>query len=209
MMRRIGFPLVGALLLVASTAQAQEAAPPPATMGVTGNPFGAKGQIVLSDVPPLTIPVFSNAVVGFGSPGSPSGTIGYLNFGGSGEFVLGLEPALDYFAMDHISVGGGLGFTFVSSSGSSVTAINVIPRAGYQIPATQAVSVWPRLGLDLSVVSAGGSSNTNFGVAIDAPVLYHVSDHFFFGGAPTLTVGLTGDNKLTAFTIDFILGGWL
>ena len=52
-------------------------------------------------------------------------------------------------------------------------------------------------------------SHTNLTLNLSAPFLVHPVDHYFLGLSPNLDVDLTGDTRTTAFSISFIVGGWI
>lgn len=134
-----------------------------------------------------------------------------------------IKPAADYFVIDNLSVGGFLRLGFANDAGVGLndgynTAFGIGARVGYNIPVAQNFSIWPRAGLgvntgSVNVAGANGTdvsvSQTNLTLNLSVPFLVHPVDHYFLGLAPALDVGLTGDIKNTAFTINFVVGGWI
>ena len=101
----------------------------------------------------------------------------------------------------------------------STTAILVGVRIGYNLPLTDGISLWPRLGLEYMRVSfdtPGGGSSSGYVVPLNifVPVLWHPAQHFFVGGGPVVTTDLiskaSGQNtaKETQIGIEGVLGGY-
>jgi hypothetical protein len=135
-----------------------------------------------------------------------------------------VKPAADYFVIDNLSVGGYVRLGFANDAGANSglndggnTTFGIGARVGYNIPVMQNFSIWPRAGLGVNTASrsttvAGvdvSASQTNLTLNLSVPFLVHPVDHYFLGLAPALDVDLTGDVKSTAFTINFVVGGWV
>jgi hypothetical protein len=179
-------------LLVSSIALAQA----PAALGSRPSHFSDKGGLALSNE-------FQT-------------NIGYLNFGGSGAFTLQLRPSADYFIVDKLSVGGLIGFTLLSGGGSTGKNFEINPRVGFAAPIAEGLSFWPKFGVQLTTgdiafgpLVAAGLSQTTFGITIDAPVLWHPSEHFFLGAGPKIVAQFVGDAKTTSAVVAVTVGGWL
>ena len=134
---------------------------------------------------------------------------------------MGLAPSLDYFVAPNVSLGGTLGFANGSSgsgaTSSDVTSITVGARAGFNLALTNMLSLWPRLGLSYnhfsSTVGGSSTSSTAYDVilAIQAPLLWHPTSHFFIGAGPMLlTEVAVSDNspKTTQLGVDALIGGY-
>ncbi|HEX4449105.1 MAG TPA: hypothetical protein VH044_20340 [Polyangiaceae bacterium] len=118
-----------------------------------------------------------------------------------------LEPSLDYFVIDRLSLGIG-GWVSAEhgmtgdASGIEVpenwTRWGIEPRIGVDIPFGTALSWYPRLGFTFGGGSdtAGTDANKGPGVVteryllfatrVTAPLLVHPTPHFFVGGGPFL-----------------------
>ncbi|HEY6464046.1 MAG TPA: hypothetical protein VIY73_27945, partial [Polyangiaceae bacterium] len=146
-------------------------------------------------------------------------------------------PALDYFVIPNLSIGGFVLFTHSqenpgSTTGtpapgsSSVNAYGIGARVGYDIAITDGFSWWPKLGLlyqGTSTSPAGGGnglSTSAFDIQIFAPFLLHPVKHFFFGIGPFVQTDLTSSYsfagtsvpnppKTTEYGLMFDLGGWM
>jgi hypothetical protein len=148
--------------------------------------------------------------------------VGYSesNGGQSGSDVL-IQPALDYFVIDHLSVGGLVKFELQSGGNDQATSFGVGPRVGYNIPIVDVLSFWPDLFLRFDTTSRNNNngSDTAFTMGVFGPVLFHPVPHFFLGLGPILSTevthtfsnnGRSGDApKLTEYGVMSTIGGWL
>lgn len=160
--------------------------------------FGAKRQLAISSDAGLSI-----------SSTSMSGVDGSTT-------TLLLRPAIDYFVIDNLSVGGFLGLEYTSTDGGSSTSFAIGPRVGYNIPFSERFSVWPKAGFSFSSTSVDidgidGPSRTNTALALNlfVPVMFHPVEHFFLGFGPALDTDLSGDAKVTTIAGRLTLGGWM
>jgi hypothetical protein len=116
-----------------------------------------------------------------------------------------LRPALDYFVIDHLSLGGAVEFDVVAPQHDrSRTNFSIVPDVGYALGLTDTWSFWLIGSLPLSFPNPGNAS-----VAVDvfAAFLVHPADHFFFGIGPTFTQVITA-NPSTTIGGRFIIGGF-
>lgn len=138
-----------------------------------------------------------------------------------------LRPAVDYFIIDNVSLGGFLGFDYTNQAGDSghTTAFSIGPRFGYNIPFAEILSVWPKVGLSYAhtsitqkttdvvngapVVSDTSQSADSLALNLFVPVMVHPVEHFFIGFGPAFDLDLTGDNKATTIAGRLTIGGWL
>jgi hypothetical protein len=208
-------PALAAVTLMALPAAAQdrnseESAGPALPVVRANSPsgvFGSEGQIAISSDAGLSI---SNTSIS-GVDGSTTSLV--------------LRPAVDYFVIDYLSIGGFLGVQYDSTSGGSTTAISIGPRVGYNIPLSERFSIWPKIGFSFASTSQstddttvpGGAvtiegddeTNTNLQLNLFAPVMFHPVQHFFLGFGPAFDLDLTGDNKATTIAARLTLGGWM
>lgn len=134
-----------------------------------------------------------------------------------------VRPAIDYFLIDNLSLGGFLGLDYTKTPGGSSTAFSIGPRVGYNLPFSERFSVWPKVGFSFSSTSVdqegveiGGvttddTSETNTALALNlfVPLMFHPVDHFFLGFGPALDTDLSGDAKATTIAGRLTIGGWL
>jgi hypothetical protein len=140
--------------------------------------------------------------------------------GSTTTFVM--RPAVDYFVIDHLSLGAFTGIEYSSSPGGSTTTYGIGPRVGYDIPLSDRFSLWPKAGLSfnsstikLDAVTVGGfttpkSSDSNTALALNlyVPLMFH-SHHYFAGFGPSLDTDLSGSPKTTTIAARLVIGGWL
>jgi hypothetical protein len=194
----LALSLFTAALLAPATARAQDASndaapfagPPPsspsyAPMARTTANFGAATQWVIS--------------VESANAGS---TALYLHSG----WEINIHPALDYFLVTNLSVGGTVGFRY--NSGGD-TSFDIGARVGYVLPITGPIGFWPTAGVYTNYDHTGNhTSSTNATLGIFAPFLWHPVPHFVLGLGPTFNLGLSSGNG-QEYGLDFIIGGWL
>jgi hypothetical protein len=135
--------------------------------------------------------------------------------GGHGSTTtIDLAPAVDYFVMDHLSVGGFLRFDYSHFPSGHATAFGIGPRVGYDIPFSGLFSVWPKLGFSFATSSTSqpnqpSETSNNFALNIFVPVMLHPAEHFFIGFGPAFDVDLTGTVKNTTIAGRLTIGGYL
>ena len=133
-----------------------------------------------------------------------------------------IRPAIDYFVIDHLSLGAFTGVEYSSASDASTTTYGIGPRVGYDIPFSERFSIWPKAGLSFNSINVkvdamniGGvrtpeqkDSNTALALNLYVPLMFH-SHHYFAGFGPSLDTDLTGSPKMTTFAARLVVGGWL
>ena len=134
-----------------------------------------------------------------------------------------LAPAVDYFVIQNLSVGGTIAFNYTAPPGDGhSTSFGIGPRVGYNIGISDLISIWPKAGLSISHTSvsttvpasgstpavSGSASNTALALNLFVPVMFHPAPHFFAGFGPFLDTDLSGDNKATTFGGKLTIGGW-
>lgn len=133
-----------------------------------------------------------------------------------------IQPGADYFFQDNISVGGLVGYTSTSQKSGNTdvksTTISVGPRVGYNVGVGEKLSVWPRVGLLYSMISAdfGGGSKSGSAMAfeLNVPLLVHLAPHFDVGVGPFYRSDISSKfdgadaNKDTTYGLATEIGGW-
>jgi hypothetical protein len=197
----VGIALGLALAAAPGAARAQDLAPPTAA---TSAPSGGSA----SASPPASVFGVAGAwvisVQSFNA-GSATPSLFFDKQASGGSRVL-IQPGLDYFLGNGISVGGVVGFGYTSGS-PATTVVNLGARAGFNQGLNEHVSFWPTIGIDGSYIHNTGSSSTA-ALEVFAPFLYHVAPHFFLGAGPFLSYLVKGGPD-TEYGIDFVIGGWL
>jgi len=140
---------------------------------------------------------------------------------GSTTTVL-IRPAIDYFLIDHLSLGAFTGVEYSASPGGSTTTYGIGPRVGYDIPLSERFSVWPKAGfsfnsttvkfdsINVGGISTPSTSESNSALALNlfVPIMFH-TNHYFAGFGPSLDTDLSGDAKTTTIAARLTVGGWL
>ncbi len=197
----LGLALGLALASAPGAARGQELAPPTAA---TSAPSGGS---VSASAPASNFGVAGAWVISVQSFNAGSATPSFFfakqASGGSTVFV---QPGLDYFIGNGISVGGHVGLGYTSGS-PATTVVNLGARAGFNQGLTEHVSFWPTIGVDGSYIHNTGSSSTA-ALEVFAPFLYHVAPHFFLGAGPFLSYLVKGGPD-TQYGLDLVIGGWL
>jgi hypothetical protein len=129
-----------------------------------------------------------------------------------------VRPAIDYFVIDHLSIGAFTGVQYSGTPTGSTTTYGIGPRVGYDIPFTDRFSVWPKAGLSFNsttvkfdstpITPSTSESNTAMALDLYVPLMFH-SHHYFVGFGPSLDTDLTGDTKVTTIAARLVVGGWL
>jgi hypothetical protein len=130
--------------------------------------------------------------------------------------VLRVQPSLDVFVLDHLSLGFTIGFTKITQSTPDAVGeggyLQLGARLGFSVPLLPGVSsLWPKV----SVVLAHNVSNDRVGLQAYLPVAVHSMGHFLVAFGPAIerfTDTPAGDNAVkvstTAVGVLVTLGGW-
>jgi hypothetical protein len=138
-------------------------------------------------------------------PANPGG-----NYQTRKDNIFYLNPGVDYFVIDNLSIGGevlfalsggartdhfGNGTPDRTADTQSGTYFGLMPRVGYNIALSNLFSIWPRGGIGFQTVSYSGAnaqdrSETAWFVFADVPFLLHPVEHFFIGAGPGVTFSL-------------------
>jgi hypothetical protein len=126
---------------------------------------------------------------------------------------LSLAPAVDYFFMPQLSLGGQVRFDYDSfEGGGHQTSFGLGPRVGYNIPLAPMFSLFPRVVLSYTHNSATGAEDSNLlGLFLYAPFLFHPVPHFFIGFGPSFGgnfAGGHGSQRFFVFTLESTVGGY-
>lgn len=123
--------------------------------------------------------------------------------GNGGGTTFSLRPALDYFIVNHLSIGGAVELDYTSGH-PNVTTVQLAPDVGFEFALSDTWSFWPQASLPLVVPSPGSAS---LAVALFFPFLVHPAEHFFFGAGPGFSQVVTSP-ATTHFTVAFTIGGY-
>jgi hypothetical protein len=190
-------------------------APAPA-IDVETPTFGRRGQIVVS----------GDSVVSLSSSS--------YSASGDTETNAIFSPSLAYFVAKNVSVGLAADASYAQRRGpvqARDTRLSVGPTFGVNIPISERFSWYPQLTIgfewlkESDQIAAGSSLSNAFGypsttqlgpyVEVYAPVLFHPTDHFFFGFGPvffhdfgSVSGGPNVGGQRTEISTDFIVGGY-
>jgi hypothetical protein len=125
-----------------------------------------------------------------------------------------VQPALDYFVIKNLSVGGAIGLTYTKVGSENGTRFVLGPRVGYNFELSRLLSIWPKLGFSYAHTNQDSPTRDNdnansLALNLFAPVMLHPAPHFFAGFGPFLDADLSGDPRATSWGLKLTLGGWV
>lgn len=137
--------------------------------------------------------------------------------------TLHFAPAVDYFIVKNLSVGGVIGIDYSKVGDADGFRFSIGPRVGYNLSFTNLLGLWPKIGFTYAHSNSGYSrafggggatisaSDSNDAIAINVfvPLMFHPTTHFFVGIGPFLDADLNGDNRTVAYGMKLTIGGWL
>jgi hypothetical protein len=199
----LGISFALAVSAAPRAARAQELAPPTAAMSAPGNGAGSTS----APTPATSFGVSGELVLTVQSHSDGNATSSFsLVKQASGNTSVTVQPALDYFIINGVSVGGVVGYNY-SGGSTPVTTIDVGARAGFNQGISEHFGLWPTLGVDVAHQTVNKASTTTEHLEVYAPFLCHLVPHFLLGVGPFL--GYQLDGKDTEYGLDFVIGGWL
>ena len=177
-----------ALLVLPARADAQTTPPPapaPTGGGGLGQGFGDTGQIVIS--------------------GEAQAFFSKTNKEG---WTAAISPALDYFVVPSVSIGGSV--TALIGNNSRV-GFGASGRAGYNLNVTENIGAWPIAGINYAHESSKSGTTTTSISATTAnffvPVLYHIVPRVFVGLGPFYNLHIAGTGN-HSYGVRSVVGGW-
>lgn len=115
------------------------------------------------------------------------------------------RAAVDYFVIDHLSVGGTIGYIGGSIATTQETpagtrtvsndysAFLFAPRAGYAYMFGSVVGIWPHGGFTYYSYSQDNAVKGNgFALSVDCQFVFAIAPHFALTAGPTLDLPLSG-----------------
>jgi hypothetical protein len=222
-------PLIGA----GSAAEAPPAAAPAAGAEPSPQPY---------DPPPPRRPRFGDpGQISF--DGALSASLGHTGYSESSTSLtsFNVQPALDYFSASNVSEGVSATFRYSDNatglgSESKNVSFGVTAQFGVNLWLAQRLSFWPKLGLgalrsqtSFTPASAGGTVGVNgklvmldsnnqltiniVFVQLNAPFLFHVTQHLFVGFGPNVVVDVLDSaggvtNLRRSLGASSTVGGW-
>lgn len=128
--------------------------------------------------------------------------------------------AFDYLFIDHLSIGGSLGYASVDADQSNdYSAFVISPRVGYAYAFGRVVGIWPRAGFTYHSLSVDdGFDEKGFALSLECPFTFSPATHFAFHVGPTFDVDMfgsrdpspidKGDRTYRTFGVNAGLLGW-
>jgi opacity protein-like surface antigen len=218
MIRTTMVSAVLAVLALSNSARAEE--------GQGSRRFGSRGFIVSADrLIPLTSYESFKATQSDGSSETKSdlslGLLSNAPYTAFGTFYNLPRLAFDWIPVRNLTLGGALwAYTQLTATDSTspghgsstsqdqpkVTYWGIAPRIGYVVPLGDALSLWPRAGVEYHNVSSssvnGDVSPSVTQFSLEAEVMLVVSpwNHFGFTVGPTIDVPVSGKSTSAAAT---------
>jgi hypothetical protein len=111
---------------------------------------------------------------------------------------------VDYFIIDQLSIGGGLGFYTWSQEDADDNDVDgsgflFSPRVGYMIGINNRLSFWPRGGFTFTsdtVDAAAETQDTASALSVEAPLLISIAPGLAINVGLTLDLGLGGEREV-------------
>jgi hypothetical protein len=101
--------------------------------------------------------------------------------------------AFDYLPIEHLSIGGSLGYVSVDSDGDNdYSSFLIAPRVGYLYSFGRVVGIWPRGGFTYHTQSIGNTDTKGFALSLECPFTFSPATHFAFHVGPTFDVDMFG-----------------
>ena len=127
--------------------------------------------------------------------------------------------AFDYLVIDHLSIGGSLGYASVDADQQNdFSAFIVSPRIGYAYAFGRVVGIWPRGGFTYHSTNVdNGFDEKGFALTLECPFTFSPASHFAFHIGPSFDIDMfgerdnqpdDGDRKYRAFGLNAGLLGW-
>ena len=110
----------------------------------------------------------------------------------------------DYFVIDHLSIGGAIGYSHLSTGveqgnttvSSGTDSFLFAPRVGWAYMFNDIVGIWPRAGFTY-VTFPDPNGGHDFAFTAEVPFVFTVIPHVAFWAGPTLDLGIGGAHDTT------------
>lgn len=128
--------------------------------------------------------------------------------------------AFDYLFIEHLSIGGSLGYASVDADQQDDYSTFVIsPRVGYAYAFGKVVGIWPRGGFTYHSTNIDNAfDEKGFALNLECPFTFSPATHFAFHIGPTFDIDMfgsrdpspidKGDRTYRAFGVNAGLLGW-
>lgn len=102
--------------------------------------------------------------------------------------------AFDYLVIDHLSIGGSLGYaSFDFDQQNDASMFIIAPRVGYAYAFGKVVGIWPRGGFTYHTTSVDTAfDEKGFALSLECPFTFSPATHFAFHIGPSFDVDMFG-----------------
>jgi hypothetical protein len=108
--------------------------------------------------------------------------------------------AFDYLVIDHLSIGGSLGYASVDADEQNdFSAFLIAPRIGYVHAFGRVVGIWPRGGFTYHSTNVDDAfDEKGFALTLECPFTFSPAQHFALHIGPSFDIDMFGsrDNRL-------------
>jgi hypothetical protein len=114
--------------------------------------------------------------------------------------AIALRPALDFFPIANLSIGGQLIVGYISNDdvGGSTTSseLGLLVRVGYIVSISETVSIWPRIAVGYDHIGADLTGSVDrVPIQVFVPIVFQPAAHFFIGGGPIYSTTLLSQRE--------------
>lgn len=104
--------------------------------------------------------------------------------------------AFDYLAIDHLSIGGALGYASIDpDNGPSGSMFIIAPRVGYLYSFGRVVGIWPRGGFTYHTAGVDNAyDDKGFALNLECPFTFSPATHFAFHVGPSFDIDMFGSH---------------
>jgi len=102
--------------------------------------------------------------------------------------------AFDYMVINHLSIGGAVGYVSHDGDGNDQSSFLIAPRIGYAYAFGRVVGIWPRGGFTYHSTSVdNGYDEKGLALTVECPFTFSPAQHFAIHVGPTFDVDMFGD----------------
>jgi hypothetical protein len=113
--------------------------------------------------------------------------------------------SFDYLVIDHLSVGGSLGYFSINGDGDDDDSSGFLlnPRVGYAYAFGRVVGIWPRGGFTYHSGEVGPADESGFALSLECPFTFSPTSHFAFHVGPTFDIDMFGERDTGPADVDW------
>jgi hypothetical protein len=107
--------------------------------------------------------------------------------------------AFDYLAIEHLSIGGSLGYASIATDDPNIDESFFLlhARVGYLYSFGRVVAIWPRGGItyhSYNLDAGQEDSESGFALTLECPFTFSPTQHFAFHVGPTFDIDMFGEH---------------